>query len=379
MRKSNYEKFPAIKVPNSAGASATGWPDIADHLRRALEDRAAGRTVLVVECYPGVDETAVRDELSRRLTPALTVTASEALLPPEKVDALVAPFLGGNDPVFGFLADLNLPQFFDEGKLAVLQSRVATVATGLVLIVGCGARLIALGDLLVYADLARWEAQGRFRRNVSSNLGVANQTLAASLQYKRAFFVDWRVADRWKRPLIARWDFVLDTNDPAEPKLAVGAAVRRGLSHAVTRPFRVVPFFDPGALGRPVDEGDLRSRSGGEKLRLVLRLRPRGEQPACSTWWHACGNAFHQLVFASRATARRHGPCAIRLRVPHPVRLLRYVGGGNLSLQVHPLTGIYSRPFRHALYTQDESYYMLEAEPDATVYLGLKDGVDRRR
>ncbi|MBP6508635.1 MAG: mannose-6-phosphate isomerase, partial [Opitutaceae bacterium] len=123
MRKSNYEKFPAIKVPNSAGASATGWPDIADHLRRALEGRAAGRTVLVVECYPGVDETAVRDELSRRLTPALTVTASEALLPAEKVDALVAPFLGGNDPVFGFLADLTLPQFFDEGKLAVLQSR----------------------------------------------------------------------------------------------------------------------------------------------------------------------------------------------------------------------------------------------------------------
>ena len=49
-----------------------------------------------------------------------------------------------------------------------------------------------------------------------------NRTLAASLQYKRAFFVDWRVCDRWKRPLIAQWDFVLDTNDPNEPKLAEG-------------------------------------------------------------------------------------------------------------------------------------------------------------
>jgi hypothetical protein len=29
-------------------------------------------------------------------------------------------------------------------------------------------------------------------------------------------------------------------------------------------------------------------------------------------------------------------------------------------------------------YTQDESYYILDAGPDATVYLGLKDGVDRQ-
>ncbi len=30
-------------------------------------------------------------------------------------------------------------------------------------------------------------------------------------------------------------------------------------------------------------------------------------------------------------------------------------------------------------YTQDESYYMLDAEPDAVVYLGLKENVDRNR
>lgn len=376
MRKSNYEKFPAIKVPNSAGASATGWPDIADHLRRALEDRAAGRTVLVVECYPGVDETAVRDELSRRLTPALTVTASEALLPPEKVDALVAPFRGGNDPVFGFLADLNLPQFFDEGKLAVLQSRVATVATGLVLIVGCGARLIALGDLLVYADLARWEAQGRFRRNVSSNLGVANQTLAASLQYKRAFFVDWRVADRWKRPLIARWDFVLDTNDPAEPKLAVGAAVRRGLSHAVTRPFRVVPFFDPAPWGgqwlKEICDLDRGVKNFGwgfdcvpEENSLLLDIgAARIELPSLD------------LVF-DQPRALLGDAVHARFGDEFPIRFdfLDTIGGGHLSFQVHPLTD-YIRQHFGMPYTQDESYYLLDAEPDAIVYLGLKDGVE---
>ena len=45
------------------------------------------------------------------------------MLPPEKIDALVAPFLGGDDPVFGFLSGLTLPQFFDEERLASARRR----------------------------------------------------------------------------------------------------------------------------------------------------------------------------------------------------------------------------------------------------------------
>ena len=89
----------------------------------------------------------------------------------------------------------------------------------------------------------------RFRRGESGNLGAANRTAAEWLKFKRAYFIDWRVADRWKRPLITRWDFLLDTHDLRRPKLAQGEAVRRGLDHAVTRPFRVVPYFDPAPWG----------------------------------------------------------------------------------------------------------------------------------
>ena len=109
--------------------------------------------------------------MQSRLEPALALRAGEALLPPEKIDALVAPFLGGNDPVFGFLTDLTLPEFFDNAKVQTMRQRVETMADGLVLIVGCGARLLHDGDILVYADLARWEAQQRFRRNETGNLG----------------------------------------------------------------------------------------------------------------------------------------------------------------------------------------------------------------
>lgn len=49
--------------------------------------------------------------------------------------------------------------------------------------------------------------------------------------------------------------------------------------------------------------------------------------------------------------------------------------GGNLSLQVHPLTEYIQEKFGMH-YTQDESYYLLDAENDAVVYLGLKENVD---
>ncbi len=376
MRKSNYEKFPAIAVSDSAGAAATGWPAIADRLRRVAEGRGARRTVLVVECYPGVDEAAVRGELARHLMPTLTIAASEALLPPDKIDALVAPFLGGHDPVFGFLTNLTLPQFFDDGKLAALHAQAAAVAEGLVLIIGCGARLIADGDVLVYADLARWEAQLRFRRNESANLGTANHPLAPGLQYKRAFYVDWRVADRWKRPLIAQWDFVLDTHDLRTPKLADGESVRRGLRHAVTRPFRVVPLFDPAPWGgqwmKEAFDLDRGAKNYGwgfdcvpEENSLLLDLDGvRVELPSID------------LVFAQPRALLGEAVHA-RFGDEFPIRFdfLDTIGGGHLSFQVHPLTEYMQQHFG-LHYTQDESYYLLQAEPDATVYLGLKDGVE---
>ena len=376
MRKPNYDKFPYVAVPGGENACACGWDAIADRLQQAIAGRNQRKLVFVVECYTGVDETQVLAELAARLKPALTIDAREALLPPTRIDALAAPFLGGNDPVFGFLSGLNLPEFFDPALVANLRSRIASVDAGLVLVVGCGARMIADGDILVYADLARWEAQLRFRRNVSSNLGVENHSLAASLQYKRAFFIDWRVCDRWKRPLIAKWDFLLDTNNPAEPKLADGDAVRRALRHAATRPFRVVPFFDPAPWGgqwmKEFCDLDRSAKNYGwcfdcvpEENSLLLAFGDtRVEIPSID------------LVF-DQPKALLGDAVHARFGDEFPIRFdfLDTVGGGNLSFQVHPLTEYIQQHFGMH-YTQDESYYMLDAGPGASVYLGVKTGID---
>jgi mannose-6-phosphate isomerase class I len=70
-------------------------------------------------------------------------------------------------------------------------------------------------------------------------------------------------------------------------------------------------------------------------------------------------------------------PVEARFGQDFPIRFdfLDTMQGGNLSLQVHPTTQ-YIRDTFGIYYTQDESYYLLDATEGATVYLGLKSGTD---
>lgn len=85
------------------------------------------------------------------------------------------------------------------------------------------------------------------------------------------------------------------------------------------------------------------------------------------------------LVFA-QARALLGEPVQARFGDEFPIRFdfLDTMGGGNLSFQVHPLTEYIQQQFGMH-YTQDESYYLLDAGPEAAVYLGLKEGVDPAR
>lgn len=377
-RSSSYDKFPSVPVPvPHADSCWLGWDDIAGSLREATAGREC--PIIAIECYPGVNDDNVRAALQARLTPVLTIDSKHAFKSAAAIDTMVAPFLGGDDPIFGYWnTTLHVNDFLAPDKLSALQHRVRThVARGIILVIGPGSSLIApAADCLIYADMPRWEGQLRQRRGEADNLGTRNRGLKASLQYKRSYFVDWRVADRLKQATMSHWDFLLDTTAAASPKLITGAAHLAGLEAAVARPFRVVPFFDPGPWG-------------GQWMRHVCDL-PDG--PPNYAWCFDCVPEENSLLLKFAHGQRVEVPASNlvfnqprallgepvygRFGPEFPIRFdfLDTIDGGNLSLQVHPPTA-YAREQFGLPYTQDESYYLLDAKPGAKVFLGARDDV----
>ncbi len=380
LRAPNYQTAPSVKVPAAHAASCrTGWDQIAGTLREDITGHPK-KCVVAIECYPGVDDDAVRKALSIRLQPVSVIDSKTAFKSETEVDALVAPFLGGEDPVFGYLNQtLTIGDFLDGTKVGgIIESIHDKITEGLVLICGPGASLLApAADILVYADMPRWEGQLRQRRGEADNLGTKNRGLKASMQYKRSFFIDWRIADRLKQATMTKWSFLLDTTENASPKLIPGAAHLAVLESVASRPFRVVPFFDPGPWG-------------GQWMREVCQL-PDG--PPNYAWCFDGVPEENSLLLEFDGGTQVEIPSLnLVFRHPHellgepvygrfgpefPIRFdfLDTMGGGNLSFQVHPLTE-FAREHFGIPYTQDESYYILDAEPGAIVYLGCKNGTD---
>jgi len=66
---------------------------------------------------------------------------------------------------------------------------------------------------------------------------------------------------------------------------------------------------------------------------------------------------------------------ALGADVAEALRCAHGMGGGHLSLQVHPLTACIRERFGIA-YAQDESDDLMDAGPDASVFLGLREDVN---
>lgn len=372
MRTGGYDKFPVVEIPDGGEQTWRGWPEICRELFSAID--AASTPVLAIECYPGVFEKEIGEALRAGRPDIKLIDVRDALLSEKEIAQLIAPFSGGDDPVFGFASNLTLRSFFNSDRLEEIHEQASAAGSPLVLL-GPGAFLAAPhGALHVYADLPRWEIQQRQRRGEIASLGSSDTSVKAPLQYKRAYFVDWRAADGMKRATMGRWDYLLDTTATSDPRLVEGEAFRGALRHCATRPIRTVPFFDPGPWGgqwmKDVCNLDRAQANFAwcfdcvpEENSLRLRFGPiEVEVPALD------------LVFAE-PKALLGEPVYGRFGAEFPIRfdLLDTMAGGNLSLQVHPLTNYIQEQFGLP-YTQDESYYLLDAKPGAQVYLGCKAG-----
>lgn len=368
MRKANYDRFPSTKI---SGTVIQGWENICS----LLEEHLKAYPALAVDFYTGVYEEEVINEL-HRLSPALFIDTRDLMKPESEIKAMTARFMT-DDVLFGYVTNITLNDYFDQDKLK--KAREEVIATkGKVVVVGSGAAMVVPAEaVLVYADMARWEIQQRFRRHEVKALGIDNRKDAVSLQYKRGYFNDWRVCDKYKESLFDKVDFWLDTHIATEPKMIDQTTFFKGIEETVHSPFRVVPFFDPAPWG-------------GQWMKEVCDLDPEKENYG---WCFDCVPEENSLYFEVNGvrfelpsvdlvllkTRELLGePVEARFGKDFPIRFdfLDTVGGGNLSVQVHPTTQFIRENFG-MYYTQDESYYLLDAKEGATVYLGLKTGIDK--
>ena len=368
MRKVNYDRFPSTKI---TGTILQGW----DAVHTLLVECFKVKKVVAVDFYAGVREEEVAGELEL-LSPTLFINTRNLMKPQDEIKAMTERFMT-DDVLFGYVTNLTLNDYFDAEKLEQARKQVAD-ATGRVIIVGSGAAMVAPAEAtVVYVDMARWEIQQRFRVHEVKALGVDNREDAVSLQYKRGYFNDWRILDRYKESLFGRVDFWLDTHIANEPRLIDKETFFKGIEETVKTPFRVVPFFDPAPWG-------------GQWMKEVCGLNPEKENYG---WCFDCVPEENSLYFEVngvrfelpsvdlvllKSRELLGEPVEARFGKDFPFRFdfLDTVGGGNLSVQVHPTTQFIRENFG-MYYTQDESYYLLDAKEGASVYLGLKTGIDK--
>ncbi|RYY33369.1 MAG: mannose-6-phosphate isomerase, partial [Sphingobacteriaceae bacterium] len=241
----NYDKFPHVVVEAENTSCVTGWHTITAKLNEAI---TSGKKLVGIETYQGVLNDELVDNLKTNLSHSVWIDAADALKDEDEIRKMTYPDVT-DDRIFGYLTRLNVEDYLDKNKIERLQEKAKNTG-GVVVIYGIGASLILPNfDLLVYADMARWEIQLRMRKKLVNNIGITNNQEEFSIQYKRAFFVDWRACDRLKKKLFNKIDFVLDTNAAGNPKMITGDAALSGYRQTVSQPFRVVPFFDPGPWG----------------------------------------------------------------------------------------------------------------------------------
>lgn len=367
---SKYNKFPSTKIKGHETEAVVGYEAI---IKTWKQEITAPKYVLVCDTYPGVYDEEILPELEK-LEPSLLINMID-IFKEEKTITEQMKYHLTDDRVFGKMYYGEVIDFIDLEKLEAARKQVEA-AQGTVIVYGFAAHLVNPGDRLVYFDMARWEIQMRYRAG-KGNYKCSNYDEDPLRKNKRGFFIEWRIADKHKMSLFEDIDWLIDTNKKNDPKMIPGAALRDGLRQIAQQPFRTVPYFDPGVWGGQwmkevcdLDRGKVNfawSFDGvPEENSLYLEFADGiVEIPAMDLVLYQPKALLGQQVYA-------------RFGAEFPIRFdfLDTMSGQNLSLQVHPVTEYMHKQFGMS-YTQDESYYILDAGDDACVYLGLKEGIDK--
>jgi mannose-6-phosphate isomerase class I len=366
-----YNLRPKIKIKHAA-QTWNNYDEIAEELNKQFND---GKKTITLECYPGVNLLELEKQLLSKLTDARLVKADDYAYDAETVTNRIAANMT-EDRVFGIMSHATLNDFYPEYEVRKLQKELAEEKKRIV-VYGTGAAVIQpQPDILCYADLTRWEIQKRHRAGMS-NWKAANEKEDNLKKVKRGYFFEWRIADRLKQQLTEQIDYLIDTNIPEQAKMVDGTSYQVALDQIVEQPFRLVPYFDASVWGGQWMKKEFNLDSEKENYGWAFDGVPE-ENSLCLNFSGTeieipAINVVHQrpIALLGKKVQARFGN-------EFPIRFdyLDTVGGGNLSLQVHPRVDYIQDKFGMP-YTQNESYYILQASEKSTIYLGVKEGTEK--
>ncbi len=362
-----YDVYPTFKL--EPGCIHTSFESLADWI--------VTNEKVVIDGYVGVQWEQFVNNLNlqfiRKGVLVNWLCVDAAWKDEKEINALVEPYLGGDDPIFGKVYPGELSDFFDRERLKKLQPKMP----GITILYGCGAALAKWNSPLIFLDVAKNEIQFRSRAGKVCNLG-AWQPISPKSQYKRFYFVDWVVLNKHKQQFLSSIAILVDEQRIDEITWMEGGVFRNSLHSMTQHMFRVRPWFEPGVWG-------------GQWIKKHIEGLPK--EVVNYAWsfelivpengiifesdHKLLEISFDFLMFAGYESIL--GKAARRFKYEFPIRFdfLDTFDGGNLSLQCHPRAQYIKKHFGEN-FTQDETYYILDADKEAKVYLGFQENIDQR-
>ena len=145
--ETKYDKYPETRILGYDKQAFAGWESIKLAIKRAMTDNR----VLVVDCYPGVDDAEILENLGRGFEHIINM--KDIFCDGETITKIIKGHLT-SDRVRGIMYYGDIFNFIDNAKLNAAR-HLGETRKGRLLIYGFGAALVSRGDVFVYADLAR--------------------------------------------------------------------------------------------------------------------------------------------------------------------------------------------------------------------------------
>ncbi|WDF57326.1 class I mannose-6-phosphate isomerase [Mucilaginibacter sp. KACC 22063] len=360
-----YNIYPTAKI--GSGKIFSGFESLADYISQS--------NAVIIDGYVGVFWDRIKDSLQSYFQEkGLNVNwihTSDYFKHEHEIDQLISPFLGEHRSVWGTKTNLALADIFTEN----LFSQSVDKSFDLNIIIGSGAALSNWDAPIIYIDLPKNELQFRMRAGSIHNLGATAPDEPFQM-YKRFYFVDWVILNNHKKDILHKISVFADAQWLDTINWMHQADLLAGLKHVSTSVFRVRPWFEPGAWG-----GQWMKEHISNLNTDVVNLAWSFELivPENGIVFQSDDNllevSFDMLMFSNHENVLGRHAETFGFEFPIRFDFLDTFKGGNLSIQCHPRLKYIQENFGETI-TQDETYYILDCDEKASVYLGFQENIE---